>query len=226
MTQLPLTLNGEVVMRDTYEYGGLACRKDTYDEYVIKEIKRSYGAMDVRGRRVMDIGGNIGAASSHFLNKGADSVVVVEPEQSNFVCLKHNLGKFPEAILINGAVASEDGELNIYVSPTGKNPGNTTTTPRRGRLSQSVKAYSFDKLLELYSPDCLKVDCEGAEYDFLDGTKLPDYVKEVVMEIHLNDDNFRAAAVKLIESFKDWECVFLSNYGPKTWTALGHWRRK
>jgi len=164
-------------------------RGGTYDEYVMKEINRSYGRLDVEGRVVLDIGANIGCFSRWAVDKGAMHVISLEPEVNNFNMLSLNLKDEHDVTLHNKALtATQDGEGALYLSKTGKNPGNSSTTPRRGRVEVPISYMSVAQLHE-YHPviDVAKVDCEGAEYDFMK-TFIEAYpnLRQVALEIHIS----------------------------------------
>jgi FkbM family methyltransferase len=171
-------------------------RSGTYDEYVMKEINRSYGKLDVKNRVVLDIGANIGCFSLWALGKGARHVISLEPELNNFNMLELNLKDETNFSLYNEALAADkDGEGILYLSKTGKNPGNSSTTPRRGRIGVLINYMSVAQLKE-YHPDIdvAKVDCEGAEYDFMK-TLVEAYpnMRQVALEIHISGFGLLAA---------------------------------
>ena len=153
--KLPITVNCEREMRPIKMFRGVACREGTFDEFVVKEIKHAYGDLNVRDRTVMDIGANIGAATLHFLENGAEKVVAVEPENSNFECLSYNTADYRNVVLIHGCVDAEAGETTIYLVPKGRNLGNTSQYFRRGRKGTRSVSFAFRDLLEEYRPQAL-----------------------------------------------------------------------
>jgi len=231
--QLPVTLGTETEMRNTREVLGVICREGTLDDFVAKEIASTYGWMDVRGLRVLDIGGNIGAYARWALDHGASSVWSIEPEASNFACLGQNtrvqLGENQGLQIMQSSralVAAESGVGEIWLSPTGKNPGNTSSVKYRGRVSQGeIPMLSFREVLE-FMPDVLKIDVEGAEYDFFSTAPLPDCVRQVTMEIHLSRPHWRTTDGPAIAArFADWECVRAPKFEGGHWQTIGAWRR-
>lgn len=171
-------------------------RGGTYDHYVMKEINRSYGKLDVEGRVVLDIGANIGCFTCWALQRKAMHVISLEPEVNNFNMLKLNAGNFDRQSLSespftlhNAGLHSEyEGPDTLYLAKSGKNPGNSSTTARRGRVETSIYMLSVPKLKE-YHPviDVAKVDCEGAEYEFM-ATLLDHYpnLRQVALEMHIS----------------------------------------
>lgn len=123
-------------------------------------------------------------------------------------------------------VAAEAGVGEIWLSPTGKNPGNTSSVKYRGRISQGeIPQLSFSELLEEEQPDVLKIDVEGAEYGFFT-EPLPDCVRQCTMEIHLTRPEWRSGAGPRIASyFKSWEVVREPIFAGGHWQTIGAWRR-
>lgn len=233
--QLPVTLGTATELRNTREVLGITCREGTLDDFVAREISSTYGWMDVAGKRVLDIGGNIGAYARWALVHGAAHVRSIEPEASNYVCLGHNtrLASLPMAETIHSMcssralVAAESGVGEIWLSPTGKNPGNTSSVKYRGRVSQGeIPMLAFGELLAEEEPDVLKIDVEGAEYDFFHTAPLPDCVRQVTMEIHLSRPHWREKdGPAIAATFADWDCVRAPKFEGGHWQTIGAWRR-
>ena len=57
------------------------------------------------------------------------------------------------------------------------------TRPVNGRESIEVETVSFSDLINEIKPNKIKIDVEGAEYDFLP-FEFPSFVERLVMEIH------------------------------------------
>ena len=69
------------------------------------------------------------------------------------------------------------------------------------------------------------MDCEGAEYELLQ-EDLPQFVKKITLEIHLNKKEWRYhKAKKLIDKFQNWNCKIAPKIGDKNWHTLGAWYR-
>lgn len=230
--QLPVTVGTEVQMRDTRVVEGIVCRDGTYDDGVAREIRGTYGWMEVAGRRVLDIGGNIGAYARWAIDHGASSVRTIEPEMSNYRCLTENVRLRPDqtgclVCCSRALVAAEAADsAEIWLSPTGKNPGNTSSVKYRGRVSQGgIPQLAFRDLLQQEVPDVLKIDVEGAEYGFLT-EPLPEHVRQCTIELHLTRPEWRSEAAPRIASlFKDWECVRAPRLEGGHWQTIGAWRR-
>jgi len=219
-------VKGEFKEREIYEYHGIQCRRDTYDSYVVNEIQRSYGMLDIKDKIVFDIGANIGAFTVWASKRGAKLVCAFEPEPYNFEMLQLNVFELRSYATHKIALTTgDDTGVKLWLAPSGKNPGNSSLTQRRGRSSIEVATGNFYYMLEQYRPEVIKMDVEGAEFDLLE-YGLPDHVKQIAMEIHLNDSILFSNAPGLLSQFKDWECIkepVLDN--PSLWQTLGAWKR-
>ncbi len=219
-------VKGKYEERVVYDHRGIKCRKDTYDSYVVNEISRSYGMLDVKGKTVFDVGANIGAFTVWASNQGASLVVAFEPEPYNFEMLQLNVFELKSYATHKIALTTGDQVMiDLWLAPSGKNPGNSSITQRRGRIATKVSTGNFYYMLEQYKPEVIKMDVEGAEFDLLE-YGLPEYVKQIAMEVHLNDRNLFDAAPGLLAQFKDWECIkepVLDN--DRLWQTLGAWKR-
>jgi len=229
MIQLPVTTASGIEMRDTTLKRGVLCRIGTMDEYVVSECWRSYDTLPVKDRIVIDIGANIGAFTRWALEHGARRVVALEPEQSNHVCLCRNIFDQDsyKTLTYNACAALEDGETDLWLAPSSKNPGNTSQTPRRGRFKEEhVKTINVHHLMKKWDVQSVKMDCEGAEYEVGWPDLMPDSVKDVAAELHLSDKYFRSRCEEMIESYRaaGWRTVV----EPKIkgcWNTLAHWTR-
>ncbi len=206
---------------------GLMVRPGTMDDYVIREQEGSYGHVDVAGKTVLDLGGNIGASAKFFLDRGAAKVITYEPLTANFKVLMENVGRDPRVLPIQAAVGAENTEMPIFVAPNRKNMGNTSLHVQRGRiLEEVVPVFSMDTVLKEHQPDVIKCDIEGGEYDIFPRV-LPDHVRAVTMELHFGKAAWRRyGAPRICSSFDRWNCVHAKGSLDKgNWTMLRSWTR-
>ena len=166
----------------------------------------------------MDIGANIGAFAHRALKAGASYVVCFEPDPDNIEVF--NCQKLENVKLVKGAIAQEKGTAKLYLNG-GKNKGMHTLQPINGREVIEVKTYSFIKAIERYSPDFIKIDIEGGEFEF-DLSHIPEGVKGIAIEIHLNHKGNRELAVDLIKQLKKQFPNVLKDPSitEKNWTTL------
>lgn len=177
---------------------GLWCREGTLDEYVVKEqssYKSFFSLME--GKTVVDIGSNIGAFAYFSKQNGAKEVICFEPDPENISMWKK---QELNAKLIKRAVSNKSGVAKFYVN-NGKNKGMHSLQPIQGRTEIAVKTVDFCEVLERYTPDLLKIDIEGGEYN-LDLDSIPEFVYGIVIEIHLNHKNNRELGRILIDKLE------------------------
>jgi len=163
---------------------GAWVRQGTLDDYILKEVRSAYKDLEIKeGDTVLDLGANIGAFARQASKKGA-KVFCYEPEPNNFIMLEKNS---PDSHNIRSAVVGESkGNVKLYVNSK-KNKGIHMLKSVNGRGSIEVSSVSFSDLIQKHRPNKIKIDVEGAEYDFLPFT-FPDFVERLVMEIHFQYD--------------------------------------
>lgn len=200
---------------------GLWCREDTLDEYVIKE-QRCYDPLFqlklMKGNVVLDIGANIGAFAYRALKAGASQVICFEPDPDNIEVF--NKQKLENVKLVKGAISQNKGTAQLYRNG-GKNKGMHSLQKINGRETVTVKTYPFIGAIERYSPDLIKIDIEGGEFEF-DLSHIPEGVKGIAIEIHLNHKGNRELAVDLINQLKKQFPNVLKDphITDKNWTTL------
>jgi FkbM family methyltransferase len=196
---------------------GLNYREGTLDLFVIREQSTYKKLMKyVKGKRVLDIGGNIGAFAYTALENGAVKVDSFEPDASNIKMYKK---QGLDSTLYEYAVTDRDGKAKFYLN-SGKNKGMHTLRETRGREFVEVKTISFEKVLKKCKPQVLKIDIEGGEYG-LDFDLIPDTVKVIAVEIHLTSVDQRREGKKLLKYLKErYEELTDSKITEKNWTTL------
>ena len=196
---------------------GLRHREGTLDLYVIKE-QSTYSKLFeyVKGKVVLDVGGNIGAFAYNALEYGASEVHSFEPEQANIKMYKSQKLK---SKLYEFAVTNKDGVANFYVNNM-KNKGTHTLRKTIGRDSIEVKTVAFEKVLKKVKPYAIKIDIEGGEYG-IDFKLIPKSVKVIAVELHLNPVKNRENGKKLLKYLKsEFEELSSSKATEKNWTTL------
>jgi FkbM family methyltransferase len=171
---------------------GLYYRPDTSDAQMIQDAtKKDYGSVDTKGKVVFDLGSNIGGFILKCAEEGATMVIAYEPEPYNLEVLRLNAAviqqKFPNIKIVVKAVAvgNQDGQFDLVLNPGSNSAcsGSITSRARSNRVSVPVTVVNFADELEEFKPNLIKMDIEGAEYMLLEN-ELPDYVKEIAMELH------------------------------------------
>tara|TARA_R110000824_G_scaffold396000_1_gene597176 strand:+ start:465 stop:1118 length:654 start_codon:yes stop_codon:yes gene_type:complete len=202
-----------------------------YEKMVIGEIHGTYGWMleNSQDSVIMDIGGHVGCFAVYCGVYGYKKLYCYEPTPCNFELLKENTKHLKDIELINRALSIEETntEIDFYLPTSGKNMGICSSYVKRGRNEISVNTINFKDELERIQPDIIKMDCEGAEYDLLLNTELPECVKKITIEIHLGNKKFKTIqAPALIEKFKNWDVIKEPKITGKNWTAIAQYIRK
>lgn len=155
------------------------------------------------GDHVIDVGAHCGMFALAVAQAGA-RVSCFEPLHENFELLLQNIrrnGYCDKACAYNLALASTSGQIDLYV--VDGDTGGSTRFPSihpewldDGDVKSSVKKRSVrcttlrEILLSDQLPfcDCLKLDCEGMEYDILESAQTDDLrnVRMIIMEYHPN----------------------------------------
>lgn len=178
------------------------------------------------GCTVLDIGGHIGSFTRYALSRGAGRVVAYEPEPDNYRMLVINSEAKP-VTAYNQAVTSDGRKVTLNVKTNGHTGGHSIVIDSKNRDHIIVPSVPFREAVESAQPEVIKIDCEGAEYEFNIPHAFTESVRAVTMEIHLGRKQFRQIeAPKLINDLDKWgKRLKLTNYTDKTWTVIGTWER-
>jgi len=158
--------------------------KLVYDEYVAQNI-HSILPEYVEGRRVLDIGANVGFVSLYFLAIGAKNTIAFEPNPPTFKLLQETAAGH-DILPINAAVLNGLAKTVKMTSEENNNLGIAKSVPD----STGVEAWSLHQALSLFPEDdnnlVLKVDTEGSEYDIMLYASARDIrrAKTVFLETH------------------------------------------
>ena len=209
------------------KFKNIEIRENTYDKAIVREILRTYSWMVPKDCTVLDVGGCFGGYSFLSHEQGAKKIYCFEPEIENYnMCLINTKNHDNTKCFNEALVSGQEKEINFYVS-NGKNKGNYSTTQFRGRKLIKVKARNFEEVLDELKPDVIKMDCEGSEYDLL-SKQLPEYVKKITIEIHLNKKEWIHKAKNLIQLFDTWQIYRQPKFDEKhNWgmSTIGAWYR-
>lgn len=133
-----------------------------------------------------DIGANVGGFSNAWWKK-FDQVVAIEAHPETFKFAFKNLSKFGNIEVINKAVGAKENEYLTFYPHLNGDSGSTSckiTTNQDLKSGIDVETVSFKSLVSVYgTPEYIKIDCEGSEYDFLIGQDLSG-VKFMAIELH------------------------------------------
>lgn len=196
----------------------------TSDQYVCGQVCGEYRDLTIYGNVVMDLGGNIGAFSVYAALRGASKVVTYEPEESNYSLLLENVDAHPVVVPHRGAVVLEDvDEVSFYLTNGAARDG-FSTVPFNGRREVRVPAFCFKTEMKKHRPRAIKMDVEGGEFSLLT-EEIPDFVKEIVVEIHFSKKKFREEYEGLVSRFSDWNVIRAPKQTGKNFHTLAHWSR-
>jgi len=158
-------------------------REGVWDTQILTgEINPSYYQIPPNPKVVVDIGAHIGGTAILCADRGAE-VYAYEPELKNFNLLLQN-------IKINGLESKihcfckgvgTPGKRELYLNP--KNSGMGTFD----KISSETQRVDIIGIKEVFKdiPHCdlLKIDCEGAEYEFIFDTPF-EKIDQISMELH------------------------------------------
>ena len=136
-------------------------------------------------RHVIDLGGNIGDTALFFANEGAD-VISFEPVKHLYDIAVKNVELNPKLknkiTLVNKGVGGKRGKLE-FDSPM--------IESYRDSDSTEMEIITLSDLLEDYTftPDILKMDCEGCEYEIILKNDLSIF-NEIIFEHHSKIANY------------------------------------
>lgn len=166
-------------------------RPGTDDGRILFDVfsKQCYRPTSLRkGGTVIDIGANIGAFSILAAQRGA-AVYAFEPHPGNLVQFDANckLNGFNEIHINPVCVAAKAGHAALYLPDNDGFVGRFSLYPGRGSRTVEVPVISA-KMMFAEMPagpiDCLKLDCQGSEYEILyaAGAENLKRVREILVE--------------------------------------------
>ncbi len=143
---------------------------------------REYSWLDVKGKRVLDVGACIGDTAVYFGLRGAKEVVAFEPYpfMYDFAVKNVKANSLGNVKVINGGVGGKDGVVRLTTEET-----RAVNALKPSAEGAEVPVYSLDHVLEEFGPfDVIKMDCEGCEYDALASSKKIGDVGQIQVEYH------------------------------------------
>ena len=163
-----------------------------------------------RGMCAFDIGAHLGYYSLLLAKCVGPTgrVVSFEPSLVNFSTLQRNilLNNLDTVELINLAVFSKSGTVEMSVSSTDTASGDWSISRRANGDSIQVQTISLDQFCEANQvlPDFLKIDVEGAEYDVLMGGRETIGRSQPTMLIELHHFDGELAANRVPDLLNLW----------------------
>ena len=160
-------------------------RPDSEDRKVweaIYELNEYKLPKDMKGQVVIDVGMNIGSFAAACLDRGAELVIGVEPDRSNYESALKNTARFGSRIIPLNQACWLPNATGLRVDGSGPHcvvrPGGDIPTVTLDRLIEMAGSHDRKHV------DLLKLDAEGAEYPAIYHSKNLDRVNRVVGEYH------------------------------------------
>lgn len=189
---------------------GLYVRPGHSDEITLKECQNDYPYVNLKDKIVLDLGAHIGGFTKIALDQGVKGIVAFEPDLFNFEVLNVNIQNKKAKLLRAAVISGDDPSVTLYCNGSKRSSTSASLNKLRGAVSeQKVKAIKFDKIIKKLKPQIIKMDIEGGEYDLLLDYTLPEFVEEVIVEMH----GFRKAQKPLMEKLRnqfnngEWEII-------------------
>jgi hypothetical protein len=144
---LSYNVDSDILMIDDIKLKGGANFGDINNIFINKD----YSFLPLKGRIIIDIGANIADSSIYFIQKGAEKVYAVEPNRVLYDLAVTNIGLNSMSNHIETVFAGCSSKTSRDSDP----PFLT--------LEELVRSC-------VITPDFLKLDCEGCEYDIIMNT--------------------------------------------------------
>jgi FkbM family methyltransferase len=195
----PLMLNGQALEFEDDPEGGVS-------KIIEREVTASYhlDMVDLRpGDFAVDIGAHVGIVTCYLAKRFPDcAVVAYEPMDANFERLQHNrqANGVRDNTIAYAIAVTKDGRDVFMADTPGENTGGNNIYTSTLAFAPSI---TLNTIINVDHPALLKIDCEGAEYEILEGkTALLDGVRYVIGEFHINKQWPRARAEALIAELR------------------------
>jgi FkbM family methyltransferase len=163
-----------------------------YDCYQLKKLEWQ----PHRDHFIVDIGANVGVTALVLAQIPGARVTCYEPDPENCALLRDNIERngLRNVSVRQAAVAGSDGKLQFQ--PHTESTGGFLAADGAGSGAQTltVDAVTLERVLEESATgeiDLLKCDCEGGEYEILEGftPELAARIRNLTIEVHDLDRN-------------------------------------
>ncbi len=182
---------GEIVLRNGARFAVLNTNNNLgtiHEVFTQKEYQHITELSNINRPVLVDIGANIGVFTVWAAGiLPTAELYSYEPEEKNFLLLRENIvrnGIASRAHAFHAAVCGKEGTRTLSIA--GESSGkNSLAYAIGGGATEQVQATTLNRIFEennLLSCDCIKIDCEGAEYEILYNTA-PEHLAKVRMMI-------------------------------------------
>jgi FkbM family methyltransferase len=177
------TVPGKFVIRRS------ACDLCVFDQVFVEQQYRLEFSLEPNF--IVDAGANVGFSSAYFaMQYPRAKIVALEPEPSNFVQLKKNVGALKNVTCVQAALWSDTSRLCIQDPSAQSHAFRVQVASSVDSNVQFMQAVTIDEIMRNHGVetiDLLKIDIEGAEKEvFSDPTKWIDRVRVIMIELHDN----------------------------------------
>lgn len=167
-------------------------REGTSDVAIINAVlvnQQEYSFPSVAAKVVFDIGANIGVTAVILATIYKDAVIhCFEPEQENYDLLAMNTGHLPNVSLHKCGLDNHTGDAMLFGSDDPTNFGGFSAhlKPEKEAIAGSkIQIERMSKICDKFgTPDIIKIDCEGAEFNILTDIPAIDKVLWITGELH------------------------------------------
>ena len=116
---------------------------------------------------VLDLGAFLGESPLYLIKNKNKKVVAVEADPDKFRYLLKNVRRYPNIIPYNKAVSTKKGKLTFTKNYYLDLGANSNQLFDRHKITFEVETITILKLIEKYTPDGIKMDIEGAEFEII-----------------------------------------------------------
>lgn len=161
--------------------------RNIYQNY----IEQQYRSLNVKGRKVIDIGANNGDSAIYFIMRGASMVYAYEPYPHSYAHAVKNVkinGMQDKVLMKNMAVSGSTGSIIL----DDKYDSINNSILKGSEHGKKIPITNLNHIVNRYKlrNTVLKMDCEGSEYEILANAsdKTLKSFSQVAIEYHFGPD--------------------------------------
>jgi len=205
----------------------LYLRTNSLDLFVAGEMMHAYKNLMVDSNTVLfDLGANIGAFA-HKWGPLVKQIISYEPEENNFRLLKKNTEDLKNIVYVQAAIGMTEDKERVFYKNNRRNTCAHSLYISRGRDIVTVPAINFDKEVEKYQPNVVKMDIEGGEFEIILGSCFHNCIKEIIFEVHFVKKRWIESYQLLLNTLEkhNFKPAYSIPERKKGWLLVLHYRR-